>query len=246
MTRDERITWLSDVNPADWIAPRLHPFNVDTGSVIPEGFEAYCRIFHPVQLRWPDTRPKRWAEIAAGNGRIAHPEMQFHMINRRTVDTPPTSLTYDRGEGPEWGSLPFHERRELVNALRPETTTPEQCWFCIWDGFGHADRSGGRIHLPNRGYMLYTGPIEFALTSLGLPGPDTSPNLWWPDDRAWIVVTEIDYAWTYVGGTVRLVEQLLESDTLEVLPARLSDKPFYDSDVVNAALDEHHRVDPPG
>jgi hypothetical protein len=35
--RDERITWLQDVSPADWIGPRLHDFCVDTGSVVPEG-----------------------------------------------------------------------------------------------------------------------------------------------------------------------------------------------------------------
>jgi len=52
------------------------------------------------------------------------------------------------------------------------------------------------------------------------------------------VATEIDYAWTYVGGRAGLIEKLLASDTLEVFPAKLTDKPFYDSDVVNAALDE--------
>ncbi len=233
MTRDERIIWLTDVSPADWIAPRLHPFNVDTGSVLPEGFDAYCRIFHPVEPHWPETRPKRWAQVAAENGRIAHPEMQFHMISR-TVDNP-APLTYNRGQGPRWGSLPLRERSELVNILRSETTAPEECRFCVWDGFGHADRSGGRVHLPNRDYMLYVGPIELALAPLDIP--TISPNPWWPDDRAWIVVTEVDYAWTYVGGSLRLIELLLRSDTLEVLPSKLSDQPFYDSDVVNALLD---------
>jgi hypothetical protein len=164
MARDERITWLSDVGPADWIASRLHPFNVDTGSVVPGGFEAYCRIFHPVEPQWPETRVKTWAEVAAENGRIVHPEMQFHMINR-AVNTP-APLTYQQERGPRWGSLPLLQRAELVDALRPETTTPDRCWFCIWDGFGQTDRSGGQVHLPNRDYMLYAGSIELALASL--------------------------------------------------------------------------------
>jgi hypothetical protein len=83
--------------------------------------------------------------------------------------------------------------------------------------------------------MLYAGAIELALASLDVP--TVSPNLWWPDDRAWIVVTEIDYAWTYVGGSARLVERLLASNKLEVLPTKLSDKPFYSGDVVNARLE---------
>jgi len=36
-----------NVSPARWIKDRLHPFAQDTGSVIPEGFEAYARVFHP-------------------------------------------------------------------------------------------------------------------------------------------------------------------------------------------------------
>jgi hypothetical protein len=35
-----------------------------------------------------------------------------------------------------------------------------------------------------------------------------SPNVWWPDDRAWLVHTEIDYHSTYVGGSRGLVEEL--------------------------------------
>jgi hypothetical protein len=240
MAGEDRITWLTDVSAADWIAPLLHPFNLDTASVIPEGFEAYCRIFHPVEPDWPETRTRGWAEIAAEKGRIAHPEMQFHMINR-SVDTP-APLRYDRGHGPQWGSLPLRERRELVELLRSETTTPGQCWFCIWEGFGfHENLSGGRVRLPSRDYMLYTGRIELALMSLEplFDGDSSSPNLWWPEDRAWIVVTEIDFAWTYVGGSGRLIERLLANETLEVLPTKLSDKPFYGSDVVNAHLDAH-------
>jgi hypothetical protein len=237
MTVDKRITWQSDVSPANWIAPRLHPFTADTGSVIPEDFGAYCRIFHPVEPQWPETRVRGWAEVAAENGRIAHPEMQFHMINRPLGA--PAPLRFERGQGPDWGSLPPQERSHLIDVLRPETTTPEHCWFCIWDGFNAFDiETSARVRHPNRDYALFAGPIELALVSLDLPRETNSPNLWWPEDGAWIVATEIDFAWTYVGGSTRLIERIVSDDRLEALPAQLSDKPFYDSDVVNAALDE--------
>jgi hypothetical protein len=235
---DDRITWLHDVSPADWIGPQLHPFTVDTGSIIPEGFEAYCRIFHPVEPQWPDTRVRRWDEVARENGRTAHTEMQFHMISRPVGV--PEAPKYERGYGPKWGSLPLRERAELIDVLRTETTTPQQCWFCIWDGFGGMDFGdvSERVRLPNRDYVLYAGSIELAMAALDSFGDTSSPNLWWPEDRAWIVAIEIDFAWTYVGGSSGLIEKLLGSDTLEALPAKLTDKPFYDSDVVNAALDE--------
>jgi hypothetical protein len=56
------------------------------------------------------------------------------------------------------------------------------------------------------------------------------------EDRSWFVVTEIDFAWTYVAGSHALIEALLAEPRLEVLPAQLSHKPFYDSDVLNAAV----------
>ena len=45
-----------------------------------------------------------------------------------------------------------------------------------------------------------------------------SPNLWWPDDRAWCVATEIDLAWTYVGGSAALIDDVLASAALEAQP----------------------------
>jgi hypothetical protein len=231
------IGWRRDVSPADWIGPRLHPFTVDRGSVIPEGYAAYCRLFHPVEPQWPDVHLRTWSEVAAENGRIAHAEMQFHMINRPVGAARPETSAMDHG--PDWGSLPLRELSELVAVLGSETTTPDRCWFCLWDGFGGLDFGDvtERVRLPGRDYGLYAGPIGDALSPADSFGDGHSPNLWWPQDRAWIVATEIDYAWTYVGGSAALIEKLLSRDTLEVFPARLTDKPFYDSDVVNAALD---------
>ena len=45
-----------------------------------------------------------------------------------------------------------------------------------------------------------------------------APSLWWPDDRAWFVATEIDFNWTYVGGTRDCIEGVLADPSLEALP----------------------------
>ena len=232
------IEWLHDISPADWLAARLHPGWADTGSVIPEGFEAYTRIFHPVEPDHLDDRRQRWGDIAHAAKRIVHPEMQFHMISRPVGQPAPEG--YHPGIGPSWGSLPTPERAALVALLRPATTTPDRCWFCLWEGRGGLDDHGvtERVRLPGRDYLFHAGPVEMALASPpGLEPWDQSPNLWWPDDQAWCVATEIDHAWTYVGGTSQLVDQLLADDRLETLPARLTDQPFYDSDLLNTALD---------
>ena len=54
---------------------------------------------------------------------------------------------------------------------------------------------------------------------------DQSPNLWWPADRAWIVASEIDHTWTYIGGTAALIRSILDHTDLEALPVELTDWP---------------------
>src|SRR5439155_18457096 len=58
-----------NAEPASWIAARLHSFAQDVGSVIPEGFAAYARVFHPPYRITPDGNqiPVRWKDIAAAN-----------------------------------------------------------------------------------------------------------------------------------------------------------------------------------
>lgn len=226
--------WLDDVSQADWVVERLHPFGADVGSVIPEGFDAYVRVFHPVRGDGGTTR--RWADIAKQNGRVAHAEMQLHMIER-PVGTP-LPRHQPRGVGYSAGNLPTAERAVLVERLGKATRTPDTCWFGVWEGFGDLDDEGvsTRITVPARSYLLTSGPIERALGSF-TPASDQSANLWWPDDRAWIVATEIDFAWTYVGATKAVIEELVRDNRIEALEAQIPDHFTYDSDHVNASLD---------
>lgn len=81
---------------------------------------------------------------------------------------------------------------------------------------------GPRVELPGRNYALFVGPLA-GLQSLMDAQDEHSPNLWWPDDRAWCVATEIDLAWTYVGGSAALISDVLASPRLEAQPASTAD-----------------------
>jgi hypothetical protein len=137
--------------------------------------------------------------------------------------------------------------------LREWTATPEDCWFCVWDGYGWGSgvplvavddsgrppgavppsqpdpvpgpiRSGLRVELPHRSYLLYQGPVRAALTLPALDGTSGQcPNLWWPADRAWCVASEIDLPRTYVGGPRGLIDAILADDRIEALPAAPDD-----------------------
>ncbi len=245
---DAGMAWSDEIGQASWIGERLAPFGAYTvASVIPAGFESYARVLHPAEepLHGGD-RVVRWAEVAAWSGLPLRPDSQFHSIALPQVR--PEADAPWHSQGPHQGSLYPPDALVLADILRAWTTTPQQCWFCVWDGYGWdgvymtasdgtdapapgpgfgrlpdpvpaAVRDGPRVELPNRDYLLYRGPVEAALATVSLSGGDQVANLWWPQDRAWFVATEIDLAWTYVGGPAGLIGQLISEARIEALPA---------------------------
>jgi hypothetical protein len=57
-----------------------------------------------------------------------------------------------------------------------------------------------------------------------------APNLWWPVDHTWCVASEIDFPWTYVGGSSELIERLLADERLETVSASPDDPHWEDVD----------------
>jgi hypothetical protein len=93
------------------------------------------------------------------------------------------------------------------------------------------------VHLPYRDYLLFEGPLE-AATELGwnMPGGGfvpQSPNLFWPDDHAWCVASEIDLFCTLVAGSDALAASLLADPRLEAWPVFPGDSVTADSDEIN-------------
>ncbi len=90
---------------------------------------------------------------------------------------------------------------------------------------------GPRLELPGREYVLFSAsPGVFAYPtwqeSVLWQDPHHtsrthSPALLWPADEAWIVVSEIDWDSTVVGGSAELIAALLADERLEAweLPA---------------------------
>ena len=129
------LRYVHDVAPARWIFVRLHTFAQDAGSIIPSGFESYARIFHPAARRDRDIeRTVSWRQIAEANGRIAHSEMQFgHVASAWHRPSPQPQLWTDE---PRIGSLPAELARALSDVLAAHTSTPDRCWFAVWEGWG--------------------------------------------------------------------------------------------------------------
>lgn len=92
------------------------------------------------------------------------------------------------------------------------------------------------VRVPQREYHLFEGPLTAAADMGYLLGGrfiPQSPNVFWPDDHAWCVASEIDLDSTYVGGSEALVSRLVDDRTLEVVRAKPDDSVWSDSDRVN-------------
>jgi hypothetical protein len=59
------------------------------------------------------------------------------------------------------------------------------------------------------------------------------PSLWWPDDRAWCVATDIDLMSTYVGGSADAIQAILSNEQIEALTVRADQSVTWEADTIN-------------
>ena len=241
------VQWSRDVGRAQWIGDRLAPFGQNMTSVIPGGFEAYARLLHPVETEPRGIRATvRWADVARWSGLPLTRDAQFQDI-ALPADTP-AGPAPGAGSRPADGTLCRDDAAALIDLLRAATASPgdRRCWFALWAGYGWEGggalltfggaatetsklpapipaevRSGTKVELPDRSYLLYSGDLSAALA--WLPTEQQTPNLWWPDDQSWCVASEIDLPWTYVGGPRSLIDRIVADRRLEALPAAPDD-----------------------
>jgi hypothetical protein len=248
------------VENADWIGARLHPFNAyDVGAVIPTGFAAYAKVLHPAST-WRDHTDVRWAEVAASTGKVIHPLVQFHAIATPVAGRELEDRTWS-GE-PRIGTLSDRQAHAMARLVEKHTSTPDACWFCLWDGYGYFApggmiearayfTKGSKPRLSRLPFSVQKKPKKLSVTAKKVTpnnarsyllftgsvrdavGWEDGPNIWWPHDRAWCVASEIDLPYSYVGGSKELIEEVLADSELEALPAQLEDPVTYDSDTIN-------------
>ena len=94
-----------------------------------------------------------------------------------------------------------------------------------------------KLDLPFRNYFLFEGPLDAARQFGWRLTEDCfmpeSPNLFWPEDRAWCVASEIDLYCTLVAGSEALAEALIADKRLETWRVYPEDSITYDSDKIN-------------
>ena len=219
-----------DVSCGVWISSaRRRGAPGTVGALVPVVFEAYARIFHPaVRYAGDDDVEVPWSEVAAHNGTVSHPLMQWPSI------TGSWNFMSSDGQPPVWddapseGHLPVAVAHRLAEVLARRTGTPGECLFGRWDGFGYdfpAPDVPPRLLLRGgHDVVLARGAVPDAVRNLAPEPHEQSANLWWPADQAWCVVTDIDLMSTYVGGSAACIADLLATRGLEVVPAAPDDR----------------------
>ncbi|PRB18350.1 hypothetical protein [Microbacterium sp. MYb62] len=107
---------------------------------------------------------------------------------------------------------------------------------------------GARLHLPQRDHVLFAAsPRDFAdpdwilrvpwrdraAEERGFPPSAQGPSILWPEDHAWVMVTEVDFDSTVVAGSPELIAEICADDRLEALPIVEGSDLTWDADAVN-------------
>lgn len=240
--RSLQVDWSTDVEQTRWIADRLRSCGAGlVGSVIPDGFPRYARMLHPARGVPGGPSWIRWKEVAAATGAPLVSDQRFISL-ALAADT--GAMRRPWSSGPVTGALTPEDAEALVAVLADYTTSPDDCWFCLWDGYGWESESqsapgasalvgavadvvplkiwiGPKAVLAGRHYFLYRGAIRNSLALF--PYGEQTPNLWWPSDRSWCVASDIDLESTYIGGSPALVDRLLSSPPIEAVRCKIGD-----------------------
>jgi hypothetical protein len=119
------------------------------------------------------------------------------------------------------------QTRRALEHLRRFTSTPEDCYFCVWEGYGDLNvplsvLDGPMVTIPHRRYFLFHGSLtdfgswEETFGSVG----DFPPAFAWPAGHSWCFTRDVDPHWAGIGAEQAAIETLLNAPELDVVPAQ--------------------------
>lgn len=132
------VTVSDDVGEAEWLRASLRPWSrgsLRVATFVPAAYPAHGRILHRASR---GSVSLRWAEVAAMTGQRLHPETQYGNLIGWVWD-PEHQRPPDPWGEPEQGRLRPEECAAVAEVLSAYTTTPDDCWFCLWEGYGWSE-----------------------------------------------------------------------------------------------------------
>lgn len=170
----ERFSWVPDLEQGEWLRPLEAERFGSILSIVPRGFEAYARVFHPVDRDRPretgtwqgldeatyfdgvgdiaallEMERTTWGNAAASFGTTMHPEAQYARLVRRDHGSSQRAIGADgwRYGDPREGCLDATSLTAASVVLARHTATPADGIAAVWDGWGGLVSSAGVAYL---------------------------------------------------------------------------------------------------
>ncbi|KLU09029.1 hypothetical protein [Kocuria sp. SM24M-10] len=186
----ERFAWVPDLERGQWLRPmEAEPWG-SVLSVVPRGFQAYARLFHPVARDRPratkswqgleeatyfagvgdieaalETQRASWAQAAASFGTTMHAQAQYARLVRVDYGAADGVIAADGwryGDTSE-GRLDNTSLAAAAAVLARHTSIPDAGIAAIWEGWG--------------GLVSGSGAARYVLVPTDArPGPDTTED----------------------------------------------------------------------
>jgi hypothetical protein len=121
----------------------------------------------------------------------------------------------------------IEQTRRALDYLRRFTAAPEDCYFCVWEGYGDLNFPpsvllGPMVTVPHRRYFLLHGSLtdfgnwEETVRGVG----DFPPAFAWPADHSWCFARDVDPHGAGIGAEQAAIDALLNATELDVVPAQ--------------------------
>jgi len=137
---------------------------------------------------------------------------------------------------PDDHPLEIAQARRALHRLGRFTSTPEECYFCVWEGYSDIPlppevQRGRLVDLTHRRYALLRGSlhdIDAWEVDLGGGQNIAPPAFVWPADHRWCFASDVDPHWAGIGAEQAAMDALVADPELDVVPARPEeDQPLY-------------------
>jgi hypothetical protein len=234
--------YLEWLDPDDFL---MFPFPIN--AVLPAGSEDSTWVLHSQFVCPPGLDPGGFSNSHGGFGFTPRPPEEWHRVLWKDVaaakgvelrgpmsdgrEVPPCfrwdamlswqdSPLFNAGEDtvayPSEGSLGQLELQHLVPLLMTHATTSKMLGVPSYaDPTGRVFDSG-----QDEGRYAFTFELPSMLDALlnhSKPNERFTPELWWPEDRSWLVWSDWDLLGTKIFGSHALIQQIREHQDIESL-----------------------------
>lgn len=171
--------------------------------------------------RWLERSAEDWRHLAARGPRDFEKHARLRFIPDPSF---PGQSEGDVRRAP--GALSDNEQLGVALAkLAPYTATPDDCYFCIWEGWPSfsGDDPMPRISIPNRAYFLFRGSLadvadwDSQISALLHDTEAPTPAFVWPADHAWCVTCDVDPHFATIGASAEAIARLVADTRVDVV-----------------------------